>query len=101
MGGSGHGSREHDAALPDATGSSTPQAMKTHAIVSRPEWLRARTDLLAKEKAFSRAREALAEERRQLPWTPVEKPYAFEGPRGKEALTDLFEGRSQLIVYHF
>ena len=67
----------------------------------RQEWLAARLDLLAKEKAASRRLAALAEQRRALPAVAIEKDYVFEGPDGKMALIDLFEGRSQLIVYHF
>ena len=70
-------------------------------IVSRDEWLAARKQHLSKEKDFTRLRDQLSAERRTLPWVRVEKPYAFEGPRGKETLADLFDGRSQLIVYHF
>jgi len=70
-------------------------------IVSRDEWLTARKKLLAKEKQLTRQRDALGAERRELPWVRVEKNYVFEGPRGKETLADLFEGRSQLVVYHF
>jgi predicted dithiol-disulfide oxidoreductase (DUF899 family) len=68
-------------------------------IVSAQEWEAARQQLLAKEKAHTRARDALAAERRRMPWMAVEKPYVFEGPRGKVSLVDLFEGRRQLIVY--
>ena len=69
--------------------------------VPAQEWLAARLDLLAKEKAASRQLAALAEQRRALPAVPVDKDYVFEGPDGAVALIDLFEGRSQLIVYHF
>ena len=72
-----------------------------HAIVSQDEWLAARKALLAKEKEFTKARDALSAERRALPWVKVEKPYVFEGPAGKETLADLFGGKSQLLVYHF
>jgi len=72
-----------------------------HKIVSRDEWLKARKVLLAKEKEFSKARDALNTTRRELPWTPVDKNYVFDGPNGKEALADLFGGKSQLMVYHF
>src|SRR6266480_7889297 len=73
--------------------------MKTPPIVSQQEWEAARQELLAKEKAFTHSRDALAAERRRMPWTPVEKKYEFEGPNGKVSLLDLFEGRKQLIVY--
>jgi len=72
-----------------------------HKIVSRDEWLKARKVLLAKEKEFSKARDALSTTRRELPWTPADKNYVFDGPNGKEALADLFGGKSQLMVYHF
>jgi predicted dithiol-disulfide oxidoreductase (DUF899 family) len=70
-------------------------------VVSREEWLAARKKLLAKEKRLTRERDAIAAERRQLPWVKVEKNYVFDSPSGKKTLADLFEGRSQLIVYHF
>src|SRR5438128_6371476 len=70
-------------------------------VVSRDEWLAARKRLLAKEKQFTRERDAIAAERRQLPWVKVEKNYVFDSPSGKKTLADLFGGRSQLIVYHF
>ncbi len=75
--------------------------MTTHPIVSPKEWLPARQALLAKEKEFSRQRDALSAARRELPWVKVEKAYVFDGPGGQETLADLFDGRSQLIVYHF
>ncbi len=73
----------------------------SHKIVSREEWIKERKAHLAKEKEFTRQRDELSRERRELPWVKVEKNYVFEGPRGKVSLADLFEGRSQLIVYHF
>src|SRR3989441_11629713 len=75
--------------------------MQPHKVVSEQEWLAARKAHLAKEKEFTRARDELSRQRRALPWVKVEKPYVFDGPRGKETLADLFDGRSQLIVYHF
>jgi predicted dithiol-disulfide oxidoreductase (DUF899 family) len=75
--------------------------MKDHKIVTGPEWLEARKALLVKEKELTRARDALAQARRELPWERVEKSYSFDGPNGHESLGDLFAGRSQLIVYHF
>src|SRR5438874_13187977 len=69
-------------------------------IVSREEWLVARKQLLAREKQLTRERDAVAAQRRQLPWVKVEKNYVFEGPNGKVTLADLFNGKSQLIVYH-
>ena len=70
-------------------------------IVSREEWLSARKELLAKEKAATRARDALNAERRRLPMVEVEKEYVFEGPEGNVGLVDLFDGRRQLILGHF
>jgi predicted dithiol-disulfide oxidoreductase (DUF899 family) len=73
--------------------------MNTPPIVPPQEWEAARLGLLAKEKAVMRSRDALAAERRRMPWMLVEKNYLFEGPTGKVSLADLFEGRRQLIVY--
>lgn len=70
-------------------------------IVSQDEWLKARTALLLEEKEFTRLRDQLSQKRRQLPWVKVDKNYSFEGVNGTETLSDLFDGRSQLIVYHF
>lgn len=70
-------------------------------VVSEAEWRAAREELLVKEKEATRARDALAAERRRLPMAEVDKDYVFEGPAGKESLLDLFEGRRQLILYHF
>ena len=75
--------------------------MENHKVVSSGEWLAARKELLAKEKEFTRLRDELSRQRRELPWEKVEKEYSFEGPNGKETLPDLFDGRSQLIIYHF
>ncbi len=74
-------------------------AMKTPAIVSPREWEAARQQLLIKEKELTRARDAMAAQRRRMPWMAVEREYEFEGPHGKAGLLDLFEGRRQLIVY--
>jgi predicted dithiol-disulfide oxidoreductase (DUF899 family) len=73
----------------------------TPRIASRDDWTAARIALLAREKAFTSERDALAAARRELPWVRVEKPYRFEGPDGALTLADLFSGRGQLIVYHF
>jgi predicted dithiol-disulfide oxidoreductase (DUF899 family) len=73
--------------------------MKTPPVVSRKEWEAARQALLVKEKALTRARDALAAERRRMPWLAVAKSYAFEGSDGSLSLLDLFDGRRQLIVY--
>jgi len=70
-------------------------------IVSRDEWLAARKKLLAREKQLTHERDAVAAERRQLPWVKVEKNYVFDSPEGKKTLADLFDGRSQLVIYHF
>ncbi len=69
--------------------------------MSQAEWLAARKDLLAREKDFTRQRDALTAERQKLPWVRVEKEYVFDTSGGKETLADLFGGKSQLIVYHF
>jgi predicted dithiol-disulfide oxidoreductase (DUF899 family) len=75
--------------------------MNLSPIVSREEWERARAKLLEKEKAATKARDALAAERRRLPRVRIEKQYEFEGPNGKVSLGELFEGRRQLLLYHF
>src|SRR5690348_9987254 len=75
--------------------------MLQHKVVSQEEWLEARRELLRKEKALTRQRDAVAQERRALPWLRVEKDYVFDGPNGPETLADLFAGRSQLIIKHF
>jgi predicted dithiol-disulfide oxidoreductase (DUF899 family) len=75
--------------------------MEQHRVVSQDEWIAARKAHLAEEKAFTRARDALSQKRRELPWVKVEKDYVFDGPNGKETLADLFGGKSQLVVYHF
>ncbi len=74
-------------------------AMKTPPIVSPQEWEAARQQLLVKEKDLTRARDAVAAERRRMPWLAVRKEFEFDGPKGKASLLDLFEGRRQLIVY--
>lgn len=75
--------------------------MADHDVVSNERWIEARKALLAKEKEFTRMRDAISKERRKLPWERVDKEYVFDGPGGKETLADLFDGRSQLLVYHF
>jgi predicted dithiol-disulfide oxidoreductase (DUF899 family) len=75
--------------------------MERPKIVSRDEWTAARKRLLAKEKKLTVQRDALSAERRRLPMVEVEKAYTFEGPQGRRTLADLFEGRRQLLVYHF
>src|SRR5438270_6795227 len=74
-------------------------AMKRPPMVSLQDWEAARQKLLVKEKELTRAHDALAAERRRMPWMAVEKDYEFDGPRGKASLLDLFDGRRQLIVY--
>ena len=74
--------------------------MVAHTIVSHAAWLAARTKYLAKEKEFTHLRDQLSRERRELPWEPVDKDYTLEGESGKVSLQDLFDGRSQLVVYH-
>src|SRR5256885_7575360 len=73
--------------------------MKPPPVVSPQEWQVARQQLLVKEKALTRSRDALAAERRRMPWLAVEKKYEFDGPKGKMSLRDLFDGRRQLIIY--
>ncbi len=75
--------------------------MENHKIVSRNEWIEARKRFLEKEKEFTSLRDQLSQQRRELPWEMVDKPYVFEGPNGKQNLSELFDGRSQLVVYHF
>jgi len=73
--------------------------MQTPPVVSPEEWEQARQQLLIREKEVTRARDALAAERRRMPWTAVETDYEFEGPAGRASLLDLFDGRRQLVVY--
>jgi predicted dithiol-disulfide oxidoreductase (DUF899 family) len=70
-------------------------------VVSHEQWVKERAAFMAKEKEFTRLRDELSRERRQLPWEKVTKRYVFDGPQGKETLAELFQGRSQLAVYHF
>jgi predicted dithiol-disulfide oxidoreductase (DUF899 family) len=74
--------------------------MTTHKVVQHDAWVTARKKHLAKEKEFTRLRDQLSRERRELPWELVEKEYTFEGEKGRQTLGDLFEGRSQLVIYH-
>ena len=78
-----------------------PTALDPHEVVPRAQWLAARREFLREEKEFTHARERLAAKRRALPWTKVVAPYAFETPRGRLSLAELFAGRSQLVIYHF
>ncbi len=75
--------------------------MPMNAVVDQDTWIAARKNFMAKEKDFQRARDALSEERRALPWMKITKDYRFQGDCGEVTLDDLFEGRSQLIVWHF
>ncbi len=75
--------------------------LRHHLVVSHEKWIEARTAFLAKEKEFTQLRDELSRQRRELPWERVDKQYVFDGPGGKESLAQLFEARSQLVVYHF
>jgi len=75
--------------------------MTSHTIANRQDWLKARLQLLEAEKELTRRSDALAQQRQQLPWVRVDKAYRFENDQGNVSLADLFQGRSQLIVYHF
>jgi predicted dithiol-disulfide oxidoreductase (DUF899 family) len=75
--------------------------MEPHSTVSREEWLVARRALLTEEKAFTHARDELNRKRLALPWVKLDKTYTFDTPQGRRTLAELFDGRSQLIVYHF
>jgi len=79
----------------------TTDSLDNHKVVTQEEWIEAGKALLAKEKELTRHRDEVSRLRRELPWVKVETAYVFEGPDGKTTLSDLFEGRSQLIVYHF
>src|SRR5947209_1316192 len=74
--------------------------LRDHPVLPHADWLAARTALLAKEKEFTRLRDQLTEARRKLPWERVATEYIFEGRRGRQTLGDLFDGRSQLVIYH-
>src|SRR5579859_3283661 len=74
--------------------------MTTHKVMTHDAWVAARKKHLAKEKEFTRLRDQLSRERRELPWELVEKEYVFEGEGGKQSFGDLFEGRGQLVIYH-
>lgn len=79
----------------------TVSTVEKSKVVSQEAWLAARKELLAKEKALTRQKDALAQERLNLPWEKVEKNYTFDGASGQKSLADLFDGRSQLMIYHF
>ncbi len=76
-------------------------SVSKHSVVSQKDWIAARQAFLKKEKEFTHLRDQLNEQRRQLPWVKVEKNYIFDGPHGQESLSDLFGGKSQLLIYHF
>ena len=79
----------------------TADGIKERKVVSRKEWIAARKKLLAKEKDLTRCSDELAQERQELPWVRIDKQYRFDTDDGKASLTDLFTGRSQLLIYHF
>ena len=79
----------------------TTAEVKQNSVVSHDEWIEARKEFLKKEKEFTRQRDEISRLRRELPWEKVENAYEFQGPNGKVTLADLFDGRSQLVIYHF
>jgi predicted dithiol-disulfide oxidoreductase (DUF899 family) len=79
----------------------TSTGIQDHEVVSSQQWIAHRKELLRKEKEFTKLRDELSRQRRELPWEKVEKQYVFDTPNGKQTLADLFDGRSQLIIYHF
>src|SRR5260221_11546160 len=81
--------------------STAAQSQPQHRVVSEEQWIAARKELLTAEKEFTRQRDALSAKRRELPWVKVEKNYAFDGPNGMQSLSELFRGKSQLVIYHF
>jgi predicted dithiol-disulfide oxidoreductase (DUF899 family) len=78
-----------------------PHRFADHPIVSRERWIEARRALLSRERALTRLKDELGAARRALPWVRVEEPYAFDTPEGRRTLSELFAGRSQLVIYHF
>ena len=74
--------------------------LDNHKVVSESEWIESRKELLKKEKEFTVLRDQLSQQRRDLPWVQVNKEYVFDGPNGKQTLSELFDGRSQLVIYH-
>jgi predicted dithiol-disulfide oxidoreductase (DUF899 family) len=84
-----------------ATSEKSTSKGPTAKVVPQAEWVTARQELLKKEKEFTRLRDELSRKRREMPWEQVEKQYVFEGSNGKETLADLFDGKNQLIIYHF
>jgi predicted dithiol-disulfide oxidoreductase (DUF899 family) len=88
-------------AAENASSEKESRDMQPHRVASRDDWLAARKWLLAKERELTHLRDEINAERRALPWVRVDKPYIFDGPNGRVSLADLFDGRSQLAVYHF
>src|SRR5262245_46699727 len=80
---------------------SRTERLTRHKVISREKWIKARKDLLAREKESTRLRDKLSAQRRDLPWVKVDKRYVFDTSKGKKTLTNLFNGRSQLMIYHF
>jgi predicted dithiol-disulfide oxidoreductase (DUF899 family) len=93
--------RTHPAPRRSTMSQAERSTVEDHAVVSAEEWITARQSLLASEKEFTRLRDELSRKRRALPWVRVEKSYVFDGPDGQETLEQLFQNRSQLVVYHF
>ena len=93
--------RVHGRVLGGSMTQTTAHGIDEHRVVSREEWVAARTALLAEEKEFTRRRDELSRRRRGLPWERVDKAYTFDAPSGRVSLADLFDKRSQLVVYHF
>lgn len=85
----------------ERNGTNDKDLSDNHTIVSQDKWIKARKELLTKEKEFTHTRDQLNQKRRELPWVRVDKEYVFNGPMGKQTLSKLFNGKSQLIVYHF
>ncbi len=81
--------------------STAAQSQPQHRVVPEEQWIAARKELLTAEKEFTRQRDALSAKRRELPWVKVEKNYVFDGPNGMQSLSELFRGKSQLVIYHF
>src|SRR4051812_48649025 len=79
----------------------TLRDFENHKVVSESEWIKARMELLADEKELTRRRDEPARRRRELPWVRIDKEYQFDTEEGKASLTDLFKGRTQLLIYHF
>src|ERR1044072_1149851 len=85
----------------ETNGAKDKDLSDNHTIVSQDKWIKVRKELLINEKEFTHARDQINQKRRELPWVRVDKEYVFNGPKGKQILSELFDGKSQLIVYHF